>query len=206
MRVALYSRVSTRDRGQATSNQLHQTRELCLAQGWLIVQEYKDHESSRPDRPQFLQMMRDATAREFDLLLFWSLDRFTPEGTLATLKYLASLENMGVRWRSLTEPWIDNAGPFRDVVISLLASLAKQEKTRISERIRVGLERARSGGTKSGRPIGRPRVALRRDQVLELRSQGHSWQQIARLTSVSASSVRRAYASATETSDPCQNL
>ena len=63
------------------------------------------------------------------MLLFWSLDRLTREGTLATLKYLELIESCGVHWRSLTEPWIDSAGPFRDVIISLLASLAKQERS-----------------------------------------------------------------------------
>jgi DNA invertase Pin-like site-specific DNA recombinase len=38
------------------------------------------------------------------------------------------------------EPWINSAGPFRDVTISLLASLAKQEQIRISERVRAGLQ------------------------------------------------------------------
>ena len=75
-------------------------------------------------------MMYDASIRKWDLLVFWSLDRFTREGTLATLKYLEQLEGYGIRWRSLTEPWIDSAGPFPDV-ISLLASLAKQERVRI---------------------------------------------------------------------------
>jgi hypothetical protein len=39
--AALYSRVSTKDKGQETANQLHQLREFCAAQGWAIVQEEK---------------------------------------------------------------------------------------------------------------------------------------------------------------------
>jgi DNA invertase Pin-like site-specific DNA recombinase len=83
-------------------------------------------------------MLADAGRRKWDLLVFWALDRFTREGTLATLKYLEQLETYGIRWRSFTEPWIDSAGPFRDVVISLLASLAKQERTRLKERVKAG--------------------------------------------------------------------
>ena len=97
------------------------------------------------------------------------------------------------------EPWIDSAGPFRDVIISLLASLAKQEQIRISERVRAGLNRARLGGTKSGKPFGRPRAVFRRDQVRTLRDRGLSWRQIGKLLGVSGSTVRRAYeAEATE--------
>src|SRR6185295_3119103 len=84
------------------------------------VHRYEDHDSgSRPDRPQFQQMFRDGAARKFDVIVFWSLDRFTREGTLATLKYLELLEQHGIRWRSVTETCIDSAGPFRDVLVSL---------------------------------------------------------------------------------------
>ncbi len=113
MRVALYSRVSTRDKGQDITNQTSQMRDLCVANSWTITIEYEDHESrSKPGRPQFQQMLKDAAAKKFDFLIFWSLDRFTREGTLSTLKYLELLETHGVRIRSLTEPWIDSAGPF----------------------------------------------------------------------------------------------
>ncbi len=194
MRVAIYLRVSTRDKGQDTANQLRQLQDWCAAQGWIIVRIYEDHDSgSRPDRPEFRRMLADAALRKFDLLLFWALDRFTREGTLATLKYLEQLENYGVHWRSFTETGIDSAGPLREVIISLLASLAKQERVRISERVRAGLSRAKEGGTKSGRPIGRPRVVCRRDLVVELRRQGLSWRQIARQAGTSVATVRRIY-------------
>jgi DNA invertase Pin-like site-specific DNA recombinase len=193
MRAALYARVSTQHKGQETANQLLQLRECCQAQHWSVLQEYEDHESGgKTERTAFQQMLRDAAARRFDVLFFWSLDRLTREGTLATLKYLELLESYGVRWRSLTEPWIDSAGPFRDVIISLLASLAKQERVRISERVRAGLTRARQYGTRSGRSIGRPRSVFDRDRVLELRRQRFSWRKIAKMIGVSPTTVRRA--------------
>lgn len=194
MTVAIYTRVSTRDKGQDASNQLNQLRDFCVKEGWIIGREYEDHDSgARADRTQFQQMLKDAAAKKFDLLLFWALDRFTREGTLATLKYLSELDKYGISWRSLMEPCIDSAGPFRDVIISLLATLAKQERTRISERVRAGLNRARVGGTKSGRAIGRPVAVFRRDQVPTLRHQGLSWSTIARKLRVSVATVRRAY-------------
>ena len=200
MRVAIYTRVSTRDKGQDVLNQVTPIRNLCVQEGWDIWREYEDHDSgTRADRTQFQRMLKDAAEKQFALLIFWSLDRLTREGTLATLKYLELLEKYGVRWRSFMEPWIDSAGPFRDVIISLLASLAKQEQIRISERVRAGLNRARLGGTKSGKPFGRPRAVFRRDQVRTLRDRGLSWRQIGKLLGVSGSTVRRAYeAEATE--------
>ena len=193
MRVALYLRVSTKDGGEDTDNQRLQLQQFCRAQGWEIAREYEDHESGgRADRAEFQAMLLDAAQRRFDLLLFWALDRFTREGTLATLQYLELLEGYGVRWRSFTEPWLDSAGPFRDVVISLIASIARQERIRLGERVKAGLERAKLEGTRSGRPIGRPRAIFDRGRAAELRAAGRSWGQIARELGTTVASARRA--------------
>jgi DNA invertase Pin-like site-specific DNA recombinase len=175
IRAGLYARVSTMGKGQETDNRLIQLREFSRNQHWAVIREYEDHESGgKADRTEFRMMLQDAAARRFDVLLFWSLDRLTRKGALATLKYLELIESYGVHWRSLTEPWSDSAGPFRDVIISLLASLAKQERVRISERVRAGLTRAKQYGTRSGRAIGRLAALFRRDRALELRAQGLS--------------------------------
>src|SRR5690242_4300982 len=150
MRVALYARVSTRDRGQDTANQLAQLREFCEAQGWEIVQEYEDQESgANPERRQFGAMMNAAARRRFDVVLFWALDRLTREGALATLQYLNQLTSYGVGFRSFTEPYLDSCGIFKDAVIAILGTIAQQERRRISERVRAGLDRAKTQGTRS---------------------------------------------------------
>ena len=193
MRAALYTRVSTRDKGQDTANQVRQLREFCVAQGWTIIQEYEDHDSGcKADRPQFKAMMADAAQRKFDVVLFWALDRFSREGVYETHTYLKRLDDAGVRFRSYTEPYLDSCGMFRDAVISILAVIAKQEHLRLRERVLAGLRRARQTGTRSGRPVGRPKAVFRRDQAVELRREGKSLSQVAKLLGVSVTSVRRA--------------
>jgi len=57
--------------------------------------------------------MLDADSRrEFDVVLFWSLDRLIKEGTLATLKYLELLTSYGVGYRSFTEAIRTASGRF----------------------------------------------------------------------------------------------
>jgi DNA invertase Pin-like site-specific DNA recombinase len=193
MRAALYTRVSTKDKGQEAANQVCQLREFCKTQGWTIVREYEDHESgSKADRVQFQAMLADAAKRRFDVIVFWALDRFTREGALETLQYLNMLSNYGVGYRSFTEPYLDSCGILKDAVIAILGTIAKQERVRISERVRAGLDRARMRGTKSGKPIGRPRAVFARDEVVKLRVQGMSWRNIAQPAGVSIASVRRA--------------
>ena len=125
-RVVLYARVSTRDKGQDVRNQLAQLREFCARQNWTVIHEYVDQASgkSAEKRPQFQDMMAAASRREFDLVLFWSLDRFSREGVLATLQYLQRLTSYGVGWRSFTEQYLDSCGIFRDAVLSILATIA----------------------------------------------------------------------------------
>lgn len=189
MKIALYSRVSTKDRGQDTENQLAQLREFSARQNWTIVAEYVDHASgSKSDREQFQAMFADASKRKFDLLLFWSLDRLSREGVLETLQHLQRLTAYGVGWRSFTEQFLDSVGPFRDAVLAILACLAKQERIRIGERTRAGLDIARA----KGKRLGRPTVAVDITAVRRLRAQGVSFAEIGRQLGVSTGSAFRA--------------
>jgi DNA invertase Pin-like site-specific DNA recombinase len=215
-RAALYLRVSTRadkrDDGaaiqrkrQEVDNQRRQLRQFCDQQGWEIVAEYIDEESgAKSDRAGFQHMWRDAVERRFDVLLFWALDRFSREGVLETLNYLQRLNTRGIAWRSYTEPYLDSCGEFRDAVLAILAAIAKQERIRIGERTRAGLDRAREKGTRSGRPIGRPRLVLRRDQIMALRKEGLSWRQIAFKLTASIAAIRRVYKEETARSGACR--
>ena len=194
MRAALYARVSTKNQDQQTLNQKLQLRELCRAQGWTIEREYEDFESGgTADRTEFQAMMLDATRRKFDVVVFWSLDRFSREGALETLQHLNTLSRYGIGYRSLTEPYLDSCGIFKEAIIAILGTVAKQERLRISERVCAGLRRALLTGTRSGRPIGRPKLVFDRAKVVQLRQEGLSWRQIARRLGISVASARRAY-------------
>lgn len=194
MRAALYMRVSTRDKGQETANQLRQLREFCSAQGWPIAAEYEDHESGgKSDRAQFRAMMIDASRRLFDILVVWALDRLSREGVPETFDHIRRLSSHGVLFVSFTEAHFRSTGPAGELMIAVAAWIAKQERVRISERVRAGLERARAQGTRSGKPVGRPKVVLDRSKAVELRNLGKPWREIALTFGVGVTTVRRAY-------------
>ena len=72
-RVALYARCSTNEDKQEAENQLIQLREAAKRRGWQIVQEYVDYVSGRKGRekrPQFDQMLKHASQRQFDVVYF----------------------------------------------------------------------------------------------------------------------------------------
>ena len=188
MKVAIYARVSTKDKGQDTENQLAQLREFAAKQGWSVFSEYIDHESgAKNDRAEFQRMFMDASRRRFDLLLFWSLDRLSREGVLETLQHLNRLTINGIGYKSFTEQYFDSCGIFKDAVISILATIAKQERVRLSERTKAGLAVARS----KGRQIGRPRLKVHSSEITRLRSSGLSLRAIGRELGISEGSVRR---------------
>jgi DNA invertase Pin-like site-specific DNA recombinase len=97
-------------------------------------------------------MLKAAHQRKFDIIVFWALDRLTREGARATLNYLQRLESKGVGYISYQEQWLDSTGPFKDVMLSMFATMAKQETARISERTLAGLKTARAKGKRLGRP------------------------------------------------------
>jgi DNA invertase Pin-like site-specific DNA recombinase len=188
MQVALYARVSTRDRGQDTENQLSQLRAFAASQKWTVVHEYVDRASgNRGDRVQFQKLFEDASRRKFDLVLFWSLDRFSREGVLETLHHLQRLAQYGVGYRSFTELYLDSCGIFKDAVLSILATIAKQERVRLSERVHAGLAKAR----KQGRIGGRPRLVVNHGKILILHQEGATVREIAEEMGVSPASVHR---------------
>src|SRR5215467_13267781 len=94
--AALYARVSTRDK-QETENQLMQLREFAAKQGWKTL-EYIDRVTGKhSDRERFQQLFQDASQRKFDVVLFWSLDRFSREGVRETLN--GSVANRAIQRR-----------------------------------------------------------------------------------------------------------
>ena len=186
--VALYARVSTQGKRQDTENQLAQLRDFCAKQDWTIVHEYVDRATGKhSDREQFQKLFQDASQRKFDVVLFWSLDRFSREGVRETLNHLQRLASYGVNYRSFTEQYLDSCGIFKDAVLGILATIAKQERVRLSERTLAGLARAR----KQGRIGGRPKLVCDRSKVQRLHHAGQSLNEIAAEVGVSKSSVHR---------------
>lgn len=178
MKVAIYARVSTKTKGQDCENQLSALREYSARMGYTVYREFVDQESgTTANRIAFTEMFAAAARRKFDLLLFWSLDRFSREGVRKTIFLLQQLDDYGVSYKSYNEQFIDSSGIFKDVIISLLATLANQEQVRLSERVKAGLERAKS----HGRVGGRPTITVEQVQkIMELKNRDFSVRQIAR--------------------------
>jgi DNA invertase Pin-like site-specific DNA recombinase len=95
--------------------------------------------------------------------LFWALDRFSREGMVPTIAHLQRLASYGVAFHSYTEAHLATDNELvRNILLALLASLAKVEAQKISDRTKAGMARAKA----KGKRIGRPAVNLKLRQEI----------------------------------------
>lgn len=185
MKVALYLRISKES--SELDNQRLVLQDYCDKMNYEMVDIYADIISgASTKRPEFNRMLSDASKHKFSLLLFYSLDRFSRSGTRDTIRYLQMLDDYNVMYKSYTEQYIDSSGIFKDVIIALLSTLAKQERIRISERVHAGLARARQQGRVGGRPSLED---FKIKKIKELKSEGRSIISIAKELDISRGSV-----------------
>jgi DNA invertase Pin-like site-specific DNA recombinase len=143
MRVAIYLRVSTES--QELRNQEKQLRDYCKKRSYEIFHIFAETISGKEkNRPAFDDVYRFARKRQFDHLLFWDISRFSRAGTLYTLQKLKELDNLGITWESYQEPYFSSLGDFKDVVLSIMTTLAKIERDKISARTKAGLENSKN--------------------------------------------------------------
>lgn len=175
MRIAIYARVSKNDESQDPQNQLTPLRNYAKALGGEIVQEYIDLASGgSADRVNFIKMLDDADKRKFDLVLVWALDRLSREGISNALGYLERLKRNNVFLKSLQESWLDTRDDgLGQLLLAIFSWVAQQERKRMVERTKAGLERAKREGKKLGRPEGKEDGRPRKKSGYLLRYQKH---------------------------------
>ncbi len=189
MKVGLYARVSTQDKGQDPETQLVPLREFATAQGWQAT-EYVDMASATDmkGRVHWRRLLDDASKRRVDLVLVWRMDRAF-RSVLDAAQTLERLRSWKVGLRSYQEPWLDTTSAFGEVLFHITVAYAQLERSLIVERVKAGMIRAK----KQGKRIGRPLVINGEwDQFASRISSGEmTRRQAAEALGVSVSTVRR---------------
>ena len=87
---------------------------------------------------------------------------------------------------------LDTTTPMGRMIFQVTGAFAEFERSVIKERIHAGLDRARRQGTRSGKPIGRPRVVTKVERGIRcLHAQGLGKRKIAKQLGVGVSTVMR---------------
>ena len=185
MKVGLYARVSTHDQ-QTLKLQLEAMRKYAKSRKWAVVLEIKDIGSGASDRPKREELLRAARRREIDSILVWKLDRWgrSLPDLVVTLR---ELNELGVSFVSLTEA-LDLSTPSGRAMVGLLSVFAEFERDLLKERVKAGIAQAKLEGRIGGRPLS---AALKLSEIHKLAKQGLSKSEIARMTGIGRTSVRR---------------
>lgn len=157
LRAGLYARVSTEE--QTEENQVRELLQLARARSWDPVVYRETVSGAARERPELDRLLADARAGRLTVVAVWALDRLSRQGAGPVLNLVGELDRCGVALVSVREPWLDTSGPFRDIIVAFAATMAKLERARLIERTKAGLARAARSGTRSGKPIGRPRAS-----------------------------------------------
>ena len=123
---------------------------------WNLKFTFMDRKSGADsNRPEFKKMLAKARQHHFDLLLIWSLDRFSREPVINTLSYLDQLKKHNIALKSYTDG-IDTRemADTQELIMLILMWQSQNERSRISKRTKAGIQRRKNLGVwKGGRPF-----------------------------------------------------
>jgi len=161
MEIAIYTRVSTRDK-QDINTQIEFLKEYCERNNYEITETFQDigESGSKDSRPQFDIMLRKVRSGEIKSILVYKLDRIG-----RSLQHLINLfeefSKKGINFISATQN-INTVTPEGKMFLRMLMVLAEYERELIVDRINAGLKRARKQGKTLGRPKGSKDKKVRR--------------------------------------------
>ena len=143
-----YARVSTEE--QSINLQLDALLKAGVDEKNIYVDKVSGVRSERKNLSRLLKKMREG-----DTLVVWKLDRLV-RSLIHLTKLVAEFEDKGVKFKSITEPFIDttNNSPHSNFLINIFGALAQLERDIIIERTKAGLESARRRGAVLGAPTG----------------------------------------------------
>jgi DNA invertase Pin-like site-specific DNA recombinase len=189
MKIALYARVSTVDKGQDVELQLRDLRQYAAARGWVIYSEYidKGQSGSKDRRPELDRLMASARKRRIDGILVWRLDRFG-----RSLKHLINtldeLRSLGVAFISYSEN-LDLNTSTGQLLFHLLGAFAEFERNLIRERVIAGIQNAKAKGKHIGRhPLIQENLL---ETVKQYKDKGFSVRGISKVSGITKSTVHK---------------
>jgi DNA invertase Pin-like site-specific DNA recombinase len=157
-----------------------------LRHGYEIVREYTDKISgSKAKRPGLDALLSDARRHRFDVVMVWAFDRIA-RSVRHFLEVLDEFNHLNVEFSSFREQ-VDTGGPLGRALIVIIGAISELERSLIVERVKAGMRRARL----EGRQIGRARLDVNREQVIQDRRSGMSLTQVAKKHGISRASVCR---------------
>lgn len=165
-KAAIYTRVSTTD--QHPEMQEKELRRYVKSRGWTLSRVYEDKgiSGAAEKRPGLDALLDDCRRRKIDVVVVWKFDRFG-RSLRQLVNALELFRKLGIAFVSCTEA-IDTSLPHGEMLFQIIGAIAQWERALIAERVRAGLEHARSQGKRLGPPALRQ---LTPKEIASLRSE-----------------------------------
>jgi DNA invertase Pin-like site-specific DNA recombinase len=187
-RVAIYARCSTADQ-QTTENQIRELRTVAYQHGWRVVHVVSGN-MAREERPAMKRLLLAVARRDVDMVAAWAVDRLG-RSLVDLLGLLGELHAKKIDLY-LHQQGLDTSTPAGRAMFQMLGLIAEFERAMIRDRVLAGIARARVSGTRSGKAIGRPAVAIAvKDEIQALLRAGQSERVIARKLGIGKGTVSR---------------
>lgn len=185
-KAAGYVRVSTDEQareGISLDNQVARIKAFASAKDWDLIRIYRDEGRSGKSlkRPKVRELIVDAKAGKFDVVIVYRVDRLTRKQRDLWLLIEDVFEDNGIGFVSVNEPF-DTTAAIGKASLGMIGIFAQLERDMISERTRDALAHKKDQGCILGRP---PITSLKRQarktamHILDLKSQGLSYARIA---------------------------
>ncbi len=154
MRAIIYARCSTDEKKQDVEIQIKELITYCGRQDWKyeIHKEYASGSKSIPDKlRKVLRLIRE---RHYDIFLVYDLSRFSRLHPSKTGKIMDFIVSNDCRFLSLQDN-IDSDDDIKWLIIKpLFQYMAWVYSKNLSEKVKLGMEKAREKGIHIGRPAG----------------------------------------------------
>src|SRR5262249_38600904 len=136
--------------------------------GALALEVEETGSGARADRPGLKRILDAGRKGVFDTLLVWKLDRLG-RSVGDVLFTIGQLTARGVMVIVPSQTIVARPGgdAMSTLILTVLGAVAEFERDLIRERTRLAMARVKRDGSRSGRPIGRPRAGTKptRDAV-----------------------------------------
>ncbi|MCX6356165.1 MAG: recombinase family protein [Candidatus Aureabacteria bacterium] len=153
MHISIYVRVSTEDQakeGYSLDVQMEYLETFAKREGYEVFKVYCDDGVSAYStrRPALQELIADAKAKKFALVLVYKIDRFS-RNLKDLLNLVDELSDYGVGFKSVTEPF-DTTTSAGKLMFQQLGSFAEFERNRIAERVFPGMVKGVQQGNWQG--------------------------------------------------------
>ena len=149
-KAAIYLRVSTLDQHPEVQEQ--ELREYVTRRNWTLQKVYCDKgiSGATEKRPALDALLDDCRRGKVDVVAVFKFDRFA-RSLRQLVNALEMFRQLGIAFVSCTEA-LDTSLPHGEMLFQIIGAIAQWERTLIVERVKAGLNHARSQGRRLGRP------------------------------------------------------